>query len=233
MASNGSIPTSQMRQVDGWAWLAPGAAAAWLLFAFAATMRWGIRPTITSPDGAYRSYARQLWWWVRRFIKRVVVARPGSSNHGLGMAIDIYNWARFPRAAFVALARQHGFVFDTASENWHVHYLGAANYGASTTTASTGTTPITNPKDEDMKPRLYTVKGRAGYRILETARNGSFPMNDIRTGKALTLAQVQEVWKFINYDPSYYPNGPLNAAIIKDAGTETVIVGAITGVLAA
>lgn len=129
MVSNGYVPTSQMVQVDGWAWLAPGAAHAWQLFAYRVEMATGLRPTITRPDGAYRSYARQVWW---RLFKGRGAAVPGTSNHGLGLAVDISNFASYWHGTLDAVARSCNFRFDVAGEPWHIHYLGAPQYGVST-----------------------------------------------------------------------------------------------------
>jgi hypothetical protein len=129
MITNGKIPSSFLQRV-GWALLAPGAAAAWLAFAADVKAATGIKPTITSPDGAYRPYARQVYWkkYYTRLGKGSMAATPGHSNHGLGTAIDISNYARFSHATLVRIARKHGFVFDVSGEGWHIHYLGSPNY---------------------------------------------------------------------------------------------------------
>lgn len=181
MAKNGQIPKAQLEQVDGWAWLAPGTASAWEAMCAEAVHLWGIRPTITKPDGAYRSLARQVWWWVRRFIFHIVVAQPGRSNHGLGTAIDVYNWARFPRIQFVALANRHGFVFDTPSEKWHMRYTRAPFYHDTATvtlitlekTMRLVLDPINTRRDKTRKAIYYVVGNGAPYEFPGTQTQAS------------------------------------------------------------
>lgn len=85
----------------------------------------GHRITINS---AFRSYARQVYFWNCYQCKVQgrsgccnngnLAARPGTSNHGWGLALDLqlssaaYQWMR-------TNAEKHGFVRTVPSESWH------------------------------------------------------------------------------------------------------------------
>lgn len=145
MASNGNLPPSSLTKVDGWAYLSPPTAAAWVGFCNEMESRGYPRPTVTAPDGAYRTLAQQHYWkayWTGRG-KPGNAATPGWSNHGWGTAIDIFNVYRYPRNVIVPVAAKYGFTFNVPSELWHIQHNG-------TWPAGGGTTPI--EKEEDMTP---------------------------------------------------------------------------------
>jgi LAS superfamily LD-carboxypeptidase LdcB len=75
----------------------------------------------------FRSYQDQLDLYNDPKFKNVKVARPGTSNHQIGLAVDIvgaknsdgdiYKWLK-------ANAKKYHFVQKVASENWHWVYTG-------------------------------------------------------------------------------------------------------------
>lgn len=127
---NGKIPLSYLdRAYRSTLYLAPGCNSAWKDFATEVYNRTGIWPKISSPDGAYRSYARQVYWYQHYLTYgSPVAAYPGTSNHGLGMAIDIYNYRSFSHTFLVEIGKKHGFIYDTASERWHMKFTGLPRY---------------------------------------------------------------------------------------------------------
>jgi hypothetical protein len=137
MVQNGRVQLARLERVEDWAYLAPGAARAWRAFDAEMTALTGTSLTITKPDGAYRTYNRQQYWW-NNYLKhgKPVAAHPGYSNHGLGMAVDINNQGVYNRSTLVKVARKHNFFFDTPSENWHVVYRGSADYNSANSTGS-------------------------------------------------------------------------------------------------
>lgn len=148
MPSNGRLDLSTLTLVDGWAHLEPATARAWVA-ACDELVRLGYsRPTIAKPDGAYRDYAGQVrmkkYWTAQG--KPLNAATPGTSNHGLGTCVDIYeNW-RWPRKVLVEVMRKHGFVFDYPPELWHAHRTSINAADTNTSLAGVGAPIPTPPK---------------------------------------------------------------------------------------
>jgi hypothetical protein len=98
---------------------------------------------ISSPYGAHRTRAQQgILYDLYRSGRGSPAAPAGSSNHEGGVALDIWNWAAFPKLRSVMAA--HGFTRDP-NEQWHYN-----NSGAWVVPASTSITTLED-KDEDMK----------------------------------------------------------------------------------
>ena len=77
----------------------------------------GIRPSLT-----YRTFAKQLEKWEDFQSGGNLAARPGTSNHGWGVAADMsweneaaWQWMKNNAARF-------GYIFDVPSERWHITY---------------------------------------------------------------------------------------------------------------
>tara|TARA_R110000822_G_scaffold92458_4_gene213293 strand:+ start:1811 stop:2359 length:549 start_codon:yes stop_codon:yes gene_type:complete len=80
------------------------------------------RLKITSPYGAYRTRAMQQKMYDLFLSGRgATAARPGTSNHEGGKALDIWNWSSFP--TLQAVMKANGFVRD-AHEQWHYNFVG-------------------------------------------------------------------------------------------------------------
>jgi hypothetical protein len=105
---------------------------------------------ITAPDGADRSDARQRVLIALHKLdpKKYAYAAPvGKSNHKGGHALDIANWAEYPRLEVVMLA--HGMVRDPL-ERWHYN-----DTGSWIIPAATNTTPLeAEQEDDEMKVSL-------------------------------------------------------------------------------
>lgn len=83
----------------------------------------GGRLRITSPYGAWRSRAMQQKMYNLFLSGRgSTAARPGTSNHEGGRAVDVWNWAQF--SSLQKVMKDHGFTRD-ASEKWHYNFTGA------------------------------------------------------------------------------------------------------------
>lgn len=135
--ANGRLDPRTLTKVEGWAFLTAPAAASWNAGCDEMVRRGYERPAITAPDGAYRTYAQQVYWkkyWTDRG-QPENAATPGRSIHGWGDGVDIFKVWRFPRAALVEVFGKYGFTFTVASEPWHLHHDG-------TTPAGSGSTPI-------------------------------------------------------------------------------------------
>lgn len=120
--SNGAIPLSVLCPVAGGGYLAPIAAAAWNALAAHIYEARGVKIAPNGPDSTYRTLARQQYWrdyWCSRGLCGNA-AIPGTSNHGLGLAVDTDD---------SALVNAYGAPYgwqkawsDAPAESWHIRY---------------------------------------------------------------------------------------------------------------
>lgn len=162
---NGRLPESSLRRLT-----APGtthhraapAAAAGMSALVIAAARQGIRIGVTD---SYRSYDQQVELKRR---KPGLAARPGTSNHGWGLAFDLSDGGRAltqssaayrflkangPRfGIYGPLARANGSIYEI----WHWEYRGGGS-----ASPNTPTVPVTNPEQQVAagSPRLRTPAG--------------------------------------------------------------------------
>jgi hypothetical protein len=121
MAANGYLPSSQLGPIGGGFYLRSDAAAAFRAMSAAAVRRWGRPIRVRS---AYRTYGQQVYFWnLFRSGRGNLAARPGTSNHGWGLAIDLAStWDRW---AVDQIGSSYGFAkrwSDAPGEWWHVKY---------------------------------------------------------------------------------------------------------------
>lgn len=134
--TNGNMPRSAMTALSWCAdsagnqqWLRTDAAEAMVRLNAAFSAEFGENIAI---DLSYRSYADQV---AIRDALGSIAARPGTSNHGWGLAIDTWEWAAYyfgtPRYEWlVANGPTYGWVSPSArsggsnSEYWHFDYAG-------------------------------------------------------------------------------------------------------------
>jgi hypothetical protein len=127
MAENGQLPDSELVAIPGGR-LRKDAAASWLAMRAYIGDQKGIWICPTSVRTAYRPFADQQYFWnLYRSGRGALAARPGTSNHGWGIAVDI------PTPAMQAAVRECGHRFgwgirggrlnsDAPSEAWHCTY---------------------------------------------------------------------------------------------------------------
>lgn len=135
--SNGRIPASQLSPL-GWCqdsqgnqqWLRPAAAAALTALNEAFRAQFGENIAI---DMTYRSYEDQV---EMREAYGSIAARPGTSNHGTGLAFDTWEWQAYAFGSarydwLVANGPAHGWVAPSWArqggsnpEYWHFEYVG-------------------------------------------------------------------------------------------------------------
>ncbi|MDO8119940.1 M15 family metallopeptidase [Isoptericola sp. b490] len=133
--SNGHMPRSAMTPL-GWCvnsrgdaqWLRSDAAAALVRLNDAFRTQFGENIAI---DLSYRSYADQVR---AKQLFGNLAATPGTSNHGLGLAIDVYEWKAYAFGSaryewLVAHGPDYGWVCPAATrsgdpEYWHYEYVG-------------------------------------------------------------------------------------------------------------
>ena len=162
MAANGYLPLSSLTKVDGWAYLETNTAHAWVAVCDELVALGYPRPTITAPDGAYRTYAQQVYWktyWTARGLPGNA-STPGFSNHGLGTCVDVWDVYKWPRDVLTRVMNKHGFVNDVASEPWHWHRtsINPADSGA-----ATRITPILEEDDMPIVIKADPTKPSFGY----------------------------------------------------------------------
>lgn len=86
-----------------------------LMRAALAASRYGHRVYVSS---SFRFYADQLAAWNRYLAGGPLAARPGTSDHEFGLALDIPNARNIP--ALIRELRRVNLIDDVASEIWHV-----------------------------------------------------------------------------------------------------------------
>lgn len=116
--SNGRLPASALDDIPGGRLADDGAAQSWN----AGPAKAGLRPLGSA--SSYRDYAKQEEFWAAyQNGTGNLAAYPGTSNHGLGHAVDLAEtWMR-------DWIDEHGHEYGWAkieapSEWWHVNYVG-------------------------------------------------------------------------------------------------------------
>lgn len=88
------------------------------------TVLFDSRYTTEPQAGQPRKFCRGQWWWL--LPNKATAACPGKSNHGLGLAIDLYG-AGVESAplvqALLPIAATYRFSWELQSEPWHIHYF--------------------------------------------------------------------------------------------------------------
>ena len=124
MSANGRFPNSELAEIPGGR-LAKEAAANWLALRRLGGRELGVWIAPIGPRGSYRGYADQEYFWnLYRSGRGNLAARPGTSNHGWGRAVDL---AAPPsmRPVIDHFGAAYGWRWGEArSENWHVTYYG-------------------------------------------------------------------------------------------------------------
>jgi len=123
--ANGRIPASALASIPG-GQLEKTAAAAWNAMRAEIIRRGG--PAIRPLGGvsSYRPYAAQLYFWnLWRSGRGNVAARPGTSNHGWGRAVDVAT----PAMAqwIIRVGSKYGWNHAEGArvgEWWHMGYVG-------------------------------------------------------------------------------------------------------------
>lgn len=183
MAANGHLPLSSLTKVDGWAYLETNTARAWVAVCNELVALGYPRPTITAPDGAYRTYAQQVYWknfWTAKG-KPGNASTPGFSNHGLGTCVDVWNVSKWPTAVLTRVMNKYGFVNDFAPEPWHWHRT-SINPADSSITPIGDDMPLTK---EDLSLLLNTAAYTGGPSISQVLKNIDVEIAPIQRDGAL------------------------------------------------
>ena len=150
---NGALSLSTLTLVDGWAYLMPNTAAAWNAGCDELVRLGYARPTITAPDGAYRTLARQEYWkkfWSDRG-QPLNAATVGTSGHGWATDVDIFNVGLWPHDVLERVFGKYGFTFNFSPEPWHMHHNGLA-------VAGLNITPIAEQEEVEEEDDMFKPK---------------------------------------------------------------------------
>jgi D-alanyl-D-alanine carboxypeptidase len=117
VSSNGRLTAAELAPIPG-GQLSNEAARAWN----AGPAKAGCRPL--GPNSSYRDYAGQVYFWTLYQQGRGnLAARPGTSNHGWGKAVDLA--APYMRSWIDQHGRRFGWrKVEAPGEWWHVNYVG-------------------------------------------------------------------------------------------------------------
>lgn len=130
MAQNGKLPDSALSAIPGGRLAKGDPARSYLAMRFYIGRRTGVWLRPTGPIASYRPLGAQRALYADYQAGRgPLAAVPGTSNHGLGLAVDL------PTAAMQAAVREYGHLFgwgirggvlqsDAPSEPWHCTYRG-------------------------------------------------------------------------------------------------------------
>lgn len=129
MASNGNLPNSMLSPIPGGK-LRKDAALHWNAMRKDILSKTGLAICPVGPRGSYRSlYWQKYFWSLYQSGQGNLAAYPGTSNHGLGLAVDVAT----PQMA--ELINKYGAKYgwqkawsDAPSEWWHFRWR-EGNYG--------------------------------------------------------------------------------------------------------
>lgn len=157
---NGRLSRSELASISG-GFLRKDAAAAWNAMCAAAAKQGRAVPRPGGPDSSYRTFARQQamkrMWTAQG--KPQNAATPGTSNHGLGIAVDVPSPAQ--RATINAIGTAFGWQkrwSDASHEAWHLKWR-PGDYPA-VRAAAFGAERLLSPKE---------LSAAREYRRLKTA----------------------------------------------------------------
>ncbi len=127
MASNGNLPDSVLAPILG-GQLRKDAAAAWNAMCYEAGHRGLSIPTPDGSESSYRTFAQQIelrkYWCNQGNCGNAAV--PGTSNHGLGIAVDCtHNDPARHRATVDVIGAKFGWGSagsDAPWEEWHMRW---------------------------------------------------------------------------------------------------------------
>ena len=124
MADNGRFADTELAAVPGGR-LAKEAAANWLALRAEGGKKLGIWISPLGPRSSYRTFAEQQHFWdLFQAGKGNLAARPGTSNHGWGNAVDLAHPPTM-RKVIDGLGAPYGWRWgEVTSESWHVTYRG-------------------------------------------------------------------------------------------------------------
>lgn len=165
MASNGKLPASDLAPIhQGQLAKANHCAASWNAMNVEAR-RLGVELRPTGSRSSYRNYADQQHFWnLYQQGKGNLAARPGTSNHGLGLAVDVATQQM--RSMIDRIGRKYGWAkdwSDAPSEWWHLRYRAGVWSGPDPGPAGGGaTSPAPAPPPAPQEDLVTTAVSENG-----------------------------------------------------------------------
>ncbi len=216
--TNGRLPTSVLVATPGRAGgpvvtLVEPAARGWRAMEAAAAAA-GIILQATSAADSYRTYAVQestfraryttsalegrpsRWWNGVRWYQKpgtAMAAVPGTSNHGLAIAVDVANASGARLTWLLANAERYGWSWELASEPWHIRYVAGDAIPAAVLEHETGDDMTPEQADQLSYLRAttqYEIRNWTAGTLQGIGRLEAAAAED-RTRDAATLAAVQ------------------------------------------
>jgi len=126
MPDNGKFPDSELAAIPGGR-LSKEAAANWLALRAKGGRELGIWISPLGPRSSYRTFAEQEHFWALYQAGGNLAARPGTSNHGWGNAVDLAHPPTMRRVVDTFGAPFGWRWGEAPSESWHVTYRGGGS----------------------------------------------------------------------------------------------------------
>jgi peptidoglycan hydrolase-like protein with peptidoglycan-binding domain len=127
---NGRMSRSELAPIAG-GYLRKDAAAAWNAMNFLSHMKYGVTLLPSGSMSSYRTYSQQVYLWgLYQSGRGNLAATPGTSNHGLGLAVDCAT----PRMRQIVdvIGSPFGWAkrwSDAPSEWWHIRWRSGIWHG--------------------------------------------------------------------------------------------------------
>lgn len=175
--SNGRIPRANMVDIGDGKLLQADAAYNFNRWNVAFRQRWGENLYLASYQDAYRDINKQNWMYTHP-VPGVIVAYPGTSNHGWARAVDVSGYGALNSARHIWMQQNgpsYGWSWATgkaSNESWHWEYVGPIT----TTAGDGGVTPFPpepepETENEEMSYLFWNIINPGG-----TGLNGTFWM---------------------------------------------------------
>jgi D-alanyl-D-alanine carboxypeptidase len=200
---NGRLPPQLLAPIPG-GFLAKEPAGAWNAMSAQARERFGVELRPTGPDSSYRKYERQVYWrkyWCDRG-KCANAAVPGTSNHGLGLAVDV---PQATRNIVDEIGEPFGWAkkwSDAPQEPWHIKYRAGIFSGA----AAASVDPLTKHERQlvDELQKLRATAHAAGeWGKPARARAREIKRWIARQRERIRAAATQSGWETANRRARY------------------------------
>jgi hypothetical protein len=161
---NGQLSSSALRSIGRGYYLAHAAAAAFLAMSAESMRKYGTPVLVRA---AYRTIALQWYYWrLYQSGRGNLAAYPGTSNHGWGLAVDLYNQRM--RHIVDAIGGKYGWAkrwSDAPSEWWHIKYRSGVWNGRSPYIFVTLRLGSHGPRVRKLKHRLRSL----GFKSVDTS----------------------------------------------------------------
>lgn len=184
---NGRLPSSALSPING-GFLISDAAAAFNALDRESRRRYGVALHPLGHMSSYRTYQQQMQLWqLYRAGRGNLAAYPGTSNHGLGLAVDFANqhmrWIVDQIGAHFGWAKAWS---DAPSEWWHIRYragVWSPGAGVASPTRATQRVLTTGARGQDVA-RLQRMLVTHGARIAVDGVFGPMTAASVRAFQA-------------------------------------------------